>query len=170
VRALTKRRRGGNAILEAALMIPLLIYFFLGTVEFARVGYTYFTLQKMLYSFARFAATRPGINLCADDDAQLTQARTLALTGGIDASGEPILGNLTAQNLQLRLERVEPASGQIEECGCSSEGCDVATGGRGPDFVAASLSDGYSIQLRIPLLPTDPIILRPQVRVPYGSL
>jgi hypothetical protein len=164
------RRRSGNAILEAALMIPLLIYFFLGAVEFARVGYTYFTLQKMLYSFARFAATRPGINLCADDDAQLTQARTLALTGGIDSSAEPILPNLTAQSFQLRLERVEPTSGEIEECSCSAEGCDVAAGGRGPDFLAARLTEGYSLQIRIPFLPTDPVILRPQVRVPYGSL
>lgn len=157
-------------MLEAALTIPLLIYLFIGTVEFARVGYTYFTLQKILYNYARFVGTRPGINLCDEADTQLTQARTFALTGGADSSAESILPNLTAGSLVLRLERVEPTSGELEECACSAEGCDVASGGQGPAFVAARLSDGYSMQLRIPLLPTDPIILRPQVRVPYGSL
>ena len=52
------RKRRGSVIVEAAMMIPLLLYFFLGLVEFARVGYTYFTAQKMLYTFARFVGTR----------------------------------------------------------------------------------------------------------------
>ena len=165
-----RHARSGNALLEGILAIPLLIYFFIGMVEFARVGWTYFTLQKILYNYARFAGTRPGINLCNEADTQLTEARTFALTGGIDASGETILPNLSAESLTLRLERVEPTSGDIEECACSAEACDVSSGGLGPNFVAARLTDGYSVQLRIPLLPTDPIILRPQVRVPYGSL
>lgn len=164
------QRRSGNAILEAALLIPLLIYLLIGMVEFARVGWTYFTLQKILYNYARFAGTRPGINLCDETDTQLTQAKTFAITGGLDASGDPILPNLTADTLQLRLERVDSTTGDVEECGCSADACDVAGGGRGPDFIGARLTDGYSVTLRIPLLSTDPIILRPQARVPYGSL
>jgi len=164
------RRRSGNAVLEAVLAIPLLIYLFIGMVEFARVGWTYFTLQKMLYNYARLVSSRPSINLCDETDVQLTEARTLALTGGLDASGETVVPGITADNLQLRLERVEPNSGEIEECACAAEGCDVAAGGRGPDFVSARLANGYEMQLRIPYLPTDPVVLRPQVRVPHGAL
>ena len=170
---MTTRRhfsRSGNAILEAALVIPLLIYLFIGMVEFARVGWTYFSLQKALYAYARFVSTRPGINLCDETDTQLAEARTLAVTGGLDGSGEPVVANLRVEDLQLRLERVDSVSGDIGECGCSADGCDVASGGRGPDFVSARLADGYSMQLRIPLLPADPIVLRPQVRVPHGAL
>lgn len=165
-----RQRRSGNAILEAVLAIPLLIYLFIGMVEFARVGWTYFTLQKALYNYARLVSTRPSINLCDETDAQLSEARTLALTGGLEATAEPVVAGLRLEDFQLRLERVEPTSGDIEECGCSADGCDVASGGRGPDFVSARLADGYSMQLRIPYLPTDPIILRPQVRVPHGAL
>lgn len=167
---LKRRHRSGNALLEAALAIPLLIYLFIGLVEFARVGYTYFTLQKALYNFARYVSTRPSINLCDETDTQVSEARTLALTGGLDATAETVVPGLRLEDFQLRLERVEPNSGDIEECACSADGCDVASGGRGPDFVSARLTDGYSMQLRIPYLPTDPIVLRPQVRVPHGAL
>jgi len=164
-----RRLRKGSVIVEAAMLIPVLLYLFLGLVEFARVGYTYFTAQKMLYTFARYVGTLQGVNLCDVSDISIIQAKNLALTGTTDNSQDPIIPGLTAESIQVRIERADPSNGDLSECDCSAEGCDAAQGGRPPDFVTARFSSGVSVQLRIPLLPTDPIILRPQVRVPYGG-
>lgn len=168
---MTARLRGrrANALVEAAMLIPLLTYFFMGTVEFARIGYTYYSLQKILYNFARFAATRQALDFCAESDTSLTQARNFAITGTTDASAEPLLPNLTTDALQIRIERVDADSGELVECECANTGCDLTNGGRGPDFVAVRLADGYPVQIRIPFLGSDPIVLRPQVRIPYGG-
>lgn len=163
-------RRKANALIEAAMLLPLLTYFFMGTVEFARIGYTYYTLQKIMYNFARFVSTRSALDFCADGDTQLTQARNFAVTGTTDNSTEPLLPDLRPDSFQVRIERVEPESGELTECECSNAGgCDLTNGGRGPDFVAVRLSDGYPVVIRIPFLGSDPIILRPQARVPYGG-
>ena len=163
------RRRRGSVIVEAAMVIPVLLYLFLGLVEFARVGYTYFTAQKMLYTFARYVGTKQGVNLCDISDLSIIQAKNLALTGTTDNSQDPIIPGLSADSIQVRVERLDPASGEIGQCDCSAEGCDAAQGGRPPDFITARFSEGVSVRLRLPLLPTDPIILRPQVRIPYGG-
>lgn len=164
-----RRSRRGSVIVEAAMLIPVMLYLFLGLVEFARVGYTYFTAQKMLYAFARYVGTQQGVNLCDASDVSIIQAKNLALTGSTDNSQPPIIPGLNAESIQLRIERADPSSGELAECACSAEGCDAAQGGRPPDFITARFTEGVSVQLRIPLLPTDPIILRPQVRVPYGG-
>ncbi len=164
-----RNRRGGSALVEAATVIPVMIYLFLGTVEFARVGWVYFTAQKMLYTFARYVGTQQGVNLCDASDLGVIQAKNLALTGTTDNSQDPIIPGLTAQSIQLRVERADPDSGELGECDCSASGCDTAQGGRPPDFLTARFAEGISVNLRIPLIPTDPIILRPQVRVPYGG-
>ena len=163
------RTRRGSVIVEAAMLLPLMLYLFLGLVEFARVGYTYFTAQKMLYTFARFVGTQQGVNLCDVSDLTIIQAKNLALTGTTDNSQDPIIPGLTTESISLRVERADPTNGELSECDCSADGCDAAQGGRAPDFISARFTNGVSVQLRIPLLPTDPIILRPQVRVPYGG-
>jgi hypothetical protein len=163
------RNRRGSVIVEAAMLIPVMIYLFLGIVEFARVGYTYFTAQKMLYTFARYVGTQQGVNLCDVSDQGVIQAKNLAITGTTDNSQDPIIPGLSADSITLRVERLDPDSGEVTECDCSATGCDAGQGGRAPDFISARFSSGVSVQLRIPLLPTDPIILRPQVRVPYGG-
>ena len=165
---LTRKRRG-SIVIEAAMLIPLMIFLFLGLVEFARVGWVYFTAQKMLYTFARYASTQQGLNPCDISDQAVIQAKNLALTGTTDNSQDPIIPGLTAESIQLRVERADPDSGELGECDCSAAGCDAAQGGRPPDFITARFSEGVSVLLRIPLISTDPIILRPQVRVPYGG-
>ena len=156
-------------MVEAAMMIPFLLLLFLGTVEFARVGFTYYTAQKMLYGFARLVSVQQGVNFCSGDDAGITLARNLALYGNPEGSGETLLPNLTRENLEVRIERVGSVNGTVISCECDSTGCDAATGGRSPDYVVARFTEGVTVQLRIPLIPTDPIILRPIVRLPYGG-
>lgn len=162
-----KRGRQGAALLEAVLLLPVMFLLFMGMIELARVSYTYYTLQKILTAFARYAGTRQAVNFCLDGDTTLNAARAWATTGTNDVSGTPLVPNLTPSRIQVAIERVDPDTGDLTTCECSAAGCDAAQGGRGPDFVVVSITDGYAVRLALPFLSTDPIILRPQVRLPY---
>ena len=149
------------------MWIPILIALLVGMVQLARVSFTYFTLHKVLYNTARLVGTAQ-VNLCADDTS-ITTMKEFALNGGTTAENGPIIPNLTADQIQIRLERIDPDSGALQECDCSSTGCDTAAGGAPPDYVVVSLTEGYPITLTFPQLTLEPIPLRPQVRVPFGG-
>ena len=163
------RRNSGTAALETALFLPVLFLLLFGTVEIAKITYTYYTIQKMLYGLARSVGTAQGVNFCDDGDPTVTSAKNIAATGTPDASGTPIVANLTPDMIQVRIERVDPNTGDLGVCDCTVTGCDTANGGLAPDFIVVSLPQGYPFAPHIPLIPSDPIPLRPVVRVPYGG-
>lgn len=162
-------RRKGSSIIEAALLIPIMILLLTGMVELTRLAYTYFTLQKILYSLGRYLGASQAVDFCNSADETLTAAKNYALTGSTDASSEPILPDLTADMLDVRIERHDAGAQELGQCECSVTGCDAAAGGRPPDFVVVSIPNGYPVRLRIPLIPGDPIPLRPSLRLPYGG-
>jgi hypothetical protein len=162
--------RRASTLVEAAMWLPILIAMLFGMVELARVTYTYYTLQKVLYSLARTVGAQQGINFCDDAGATLTAAKNLALRGSPDEAAEPILPGLDPDTIQIRLERRNAETGELDECECTANGCDTAAGGVSPQWIVVSLSGGYPIQLAIPRLTLDPIPLRPAVRVPYGGI
>jgi hypothetical protein len=155
-------------MLEAAMLIPVMLVLLMGMIEMARVTWTYYQLQKTMYQLARYAGTRQGINFCTDGDAELTSAINWALTGTTDASTEPKFANLDATSIEIRVER-EDEEGNVVECDCSATGCDPSAGGRNPGWIVVSIPNGYPVIPRIPGLPQDQILLRPQVRVPFGG-
>jgi hypothetical protein len=165
-----RRGQGGNTLVEAMLLLPVLFMLLFGMVEFARITWTYYTLQKIMYAVGRYAATQPAVNFCDDADPILTDAKNLATRGVGDAAGELQLPALTADLIEVRLERVQPDSGSLGTCECSASGCDNAQGGRGPDFVVISVPNGYSVRTNIPFVPSEAFLLRPVVRVAYGGL
>lgn len=164
-----RHRENGQAALEAAIFVPVLILLLLGTIEFGRLAYTYYTLNKMMYTAARYAGTQQGVNFCDDADASITAAKGLALTGTADSSGDPLIANLSADMIAIRAERVSATSGDIQQCDCTATGCDASQGGLPPDFIVVSIPQGYPFLLRIPGLPTDPIQLHPSIRIPYSG-
>ncbi len=163
-----QRGRSGSTMLEAAMYVPLLLLLLLGMIEMGRVAYTYHTLHKTLFTLARYVGTQQGVDFCAEDDPTLTAALNYALTGALDDSAEPYLTGLTADMIQVRIERVDD-QGERAECECSVEGCSLADGGLSPDYIVVSIPDGYPIRLNIPSLLLDPIPLKPVVRVPFGG-
>jgi Flp pilus assembly protein TadG len=165
-----RRTQRGNTLLESILFLPILFMLLFGMVEFARITWTYFTLQKILYVVGRYAATQPAVNFCDQADPVLTDAKNLATRGVGDAAGDLQLPNLTAELIQVRLERVQTDNPSLADCECSAIGCDNAQGGRGPDFVVVSVVDGYSVRTNIPFVPSETFLLRPVVRIPYGAL
>ena len=166
-RGFLDRRRRGAIILETAMWIPIMVLLLVGMVEIARFTYTYYSLQKMLYTIARLVGTGQGTNFCSEQNS-VTDTVNFALNGG-NAEGQPIIQSLQAAQIQVRVERYDAASGELAQCECSATGCDTEAGGRPPDYVVVSIPDGYPLRLSIPGLNLDPIPLRPQVRVPYGG-
>ena len=149
------------------MYLPILVALLVGMIELARVSYTYYALHKILYSVGRFVGTQQGVNFCDGTDATVTTAKNLALTGTADGTGTPIIANLTADQIQIRIERFQTDSADLAECGCDATSCDTANGGQGPDWVVVSITDGYPIQLTFWGLAPDPFPLRPSVRLPF---
>jgi len=168
------RRQGRRAsiVLETAMWIPILVGLLFGMVELARLSYTYYTLHKILYTIASVLANGQAVNFCDSEDQAITDAKNLGINGGIEGdtvSTQPIIQGLTADQINIRIERFNRESGQLEECQCSDTGCDASVGGGAPDFLVVSLPDGFPIRLTFPGLTLDPIPLRPQIRIPYGG-
>ena len=151
------------------MVLPFLILLLMGTLELARITYTYYTLNKILTAMARYVSTRQGVDFCDSTDTTVANAANFALTGTNDGSGTPILSDLTADMLSVRIEQVDTASGSVSECPCGVPGCDTANGGTPPDYIVVSIPGGYPVTPHIPLIPTNPIPLTPVVRMPYGG-
>lgn len=163
-----RRNQRGNFLLETAMYLPVLFVLLFGMIELARITYTYYSLQKVLVSVARYLGTRQGVNFCDDADTIIQQAKQFAVSGTEDEQSDPVIRNLTVDQIQVRIERVASETGDVGVCECDVSGCDTANGAAtGPDFIVVSIPDGFSFQLSIPQLPLDPILLRPRVRMPF---
>lgn len=166
---MNREGRRGNTILEAAMFIPIIVTLLVGMEQIGKVTYTYFTLRKTLYTAARYVGTRQGVNFCDPGDATVSAAISLALNGTTDNSGTPLIPDLTADMIQVQVERYDPTSQTVGACECAVTGCDAAAGGGPPDYVVVSIPNGYPVTPRIPFLMIDPIPLKPAVRVPFGG-
>ena len=90
------RQRRGAAVVELAVLLPLLVFLFVITVDFARIYYFSVTLQNC----ARAGALHASDPLVADESAfasteaaalsdatNITPSPTITKTDGVDASG-----------------------------------------------------------------------------------
>jgi len=112
-------RRRGSTTMETILFLPLLLLLFMGMVEIGRLTYTYYSLYKTLYTLARQAGTAQGANFCDDQDAVLQAIKNFVLTGSEDGSSEPLIRDLTPDRVQIRIERYNRDTGQLDECPCA---------------------------------------------------
>ena len=163
------RRHRGSALLEAALLTPILLGLLIGTVELARVTYTYYMLQKLMFNAARYLGTQQGVNFCDGQDPAVLAALNYALTGTTEPADNPIIAGLTLSMFQVRVERYNPVAQEVALCDCSAQGCDASQGGSPPGFIVVSLTDGYVVRPVFWGFSVSPFPLRPSVRVPYGG-
>jgi hypothetical protein len=159
----------GGALIESVMMMPLILSLLIGTIELARVFYTYYTLEKVMADLARYIGTQQGVNFCDPADPSILAAENYALTGSTDSSDNPVVPNLTPAMFQILVERYDPAAQAMVPCDCSAAGCDASQGGRPPDYIQVSLTDGYSVHPFFWGFTIDPFPLRPAVTVPYGG-
>lgn len=162
-------RRRGSALIETAMLLPLVFSLLIGTVELARVTYTYYQLEKLMYNLARYVGTQQGVNFCDSQDPAIVAGINYALAGATDSAENPIVPALTPDMVQVRAERYDPIAQQLAACECSASGCDASQGGLPPDYIVVSLPDGYSVRPVFLGFAVDPFPLRPTVRVPYGG-
>ncbi len=160
--------RHGGALVEAVMFAPIIIALLVGTVDLARVTYTFYTLKKTMYTIARYVGTQQGVNFCDSQDPAIVAATNYALTGSTDSSDNPFVPGLTPEMIQVRIERYDPSSQTLAVCDCSATGCDSSQGGLPPDFIVVSL-DGFQVRPVFWGLTVDPFPLRPTLRVPYGG-
>ncbi len=89
-------RRRGSALIETAMFLPLVLSLLIGTVELARVTYTYYQLEKLMYNLARYIGTQQGVNVCDPQDPAIVAGENYALTGTTDSAENPIVPGLAA--------------------------------------------------------------------------
>lgn len=161
--------RRGSTILEAAMLLPVMLLLITGMVTLARTTYLYYTLRKTVYSIARYAGTQQGVNFCDANDPTVAAAINFGITGTTDGSQPAFVTGLTPDMFTITPELFDPVAQTVNSCPCGVPGCDTSQGGSAPDFIVVSMPTGYQAPVRILGIPIDPIVLRPQVKVPYGG-
>ena len=165
------RSQRGQAVLELAIQIPLLMVILAGGVQFARVFYTYHTLEKALRGGAALIARASNVNYCDPGDPAIVGAKNFIVYGNLQGLGTEIMPGL-ADLIQIMPERQSAGTTEVTPCACGAGGsadvdsCDIPGGGRAPDFVVVNLGSGYPLQLLFPYVSLGTIDLRVSVRMP----
>lgn len=97
-------RQTGVVVVEAAIVLPLLLFLLLAIAEVGRALYQYNTLQKSVRDATRYVADNAIPNSTGVIDltpALITTARNLAVYGNPNASGTPLLPGYTTGNVSV---------------------------------------------------------------------
>jgi Flp pilus assembly protein TadG len=158
--------RRGSALVETILLMPILAALLIGTVSLARITYTYYMLEKLMFNLARYLGTQQGVNFCDNQDATVQAALNYALTGDPTSSDNPVVVGLTPAMFQIRIERYDASAQQlVDAAGDCSAGVNVTP----PEFIVVSLTNPYKMPAVFWGLPLDSVPLNPSVRVPYAG-
>jgi Flp pilus assembly protein TadG len=156
---------GGNMVLEGILWIPIIVLLVVGTLQFGKISYTYYSLRKAVFSAARYLAVQQGTNFCdLADDVNAQTALNFAVNDPLTQA--PLISGLTTDMLVITTECIDPATGAVGTCDTS--GCGITAAQR-PDYIVVGIPGGYPVQPRIPGITLDPVLLRPQVTVAFGG-
>ncbi len=167
-----KNNHRGQAAVELAFQIPLLIALLFGAVQIARVFYTYHTLQKAMRGGAGLLARSINVNYCDSADTALMDARNFMVYGNLQGEGSPIMQGLDAviDQIQIVPERSLAGTTGVVECLCTendTDSCNTAAGGRAPDFVVVNFgTGGFPLALPFSYVHLGTINLKVSVRMP----
>lgn len=87
-----KNRQNGTALVEFALILPLILVLTFITTEFGRAMYQYNTLTKSVRDAVRYASVRM-------PNSQVTEVRNLVVYGNPGGAGSPLALGLTLANV-----------------------------------------------------------------------
>jgi Flp pilus assembly protein TadG len=163
-----RRGRGGSVTIELAMWLPVVFLLMSGIIQFGKIAYIYYSLEKTMSTIAGYLAAQNGVNFCPDaGDPTIAAAIQYGLTGSADASAAPAILDLTADMITVTAQCIDPVT--LAPGTCVTDGCGTPVGAQRPDFITVSMPNGYIIQPRIPYLLVDPIPLKPQAVVAYGG-
>ena len=163
------KRLRGSALLESALLLPVLLTLLTGTFELGRITYTYYMLEKIMANLARHLGTQQGVNFCNAEDATVQAAIQFALTADPAVTDSPLVAGLRPDMFSVRVERYDANSQLILACECSAAGCDASQGALPPGYLVVSLVEGYPMQPGVWGFSAQAFTLRPMVRFPYAG-
>ena len=138
-----------------------------GIIQFGKITYIYYSLQKTVNAIASYLAVQNGVNFCPDaGDPTIAAAIEFGLTGTTDGSGPLAIVGLTADMFSVTTQCIDPVTLTLGDCVLVAAAARRwALSGRISSTV--SMPNGYIIQPRIPYILVDPIPLKPQA-VPWG--
>lgn len=87
------RREQGTQLAELAIVLPILLILFAGTVEFGRYFYTYNTLSKAARIGSRYLVTAKVSTF------EKNKAKHLVVYGNTDGTGSPLIEGLTTDHV-----------------------------------------------------------------------
>ena len=162
----------GQALLELAFQIPVMLLLLFGGVQVGRIFYTYHTLQKALRGGAGMLARSSNVAYCDPNEMLLADARNFIVYGRLEGGGSPVVSGLTPDLIQIVPERQIVDSTSVTTCTCGGgsepdpESCEPAPDGRPPDFVVVHLGSGFPLSVPVPFVNFPTINLRVSVRMP----
>lgn len=158
----------GQAVVELAVQIPIMLALLFGGVQIGRVYYIYHTLQKAVRGGAGLLARSVNVNYCNVSDLTVADARNFIVHGNLQGVGSPVVQGLTPDMIQILPERGTSESTAVTQCLCAqdADSCDVSSGGRVPDFVVINLGEGFPLQVSFPFMRIGTINLKVSVRMP----
>jgi hypothetical protein len=163
-----RRNQRGQAVVELAFQIPLMLLILFGAVQVARVFYTYHALHKALRGGAGLLARSVNVNYCDISDAALANARNFVVFGNLQGFGSAVIQGLTPDMIEILPERGVTDSTGVVECFCAqdTESCDPSSGGRTPDFIVLRLQNGFPLAISFPFVNLGTVNLNASVRMP----
>jgi hypothetical protein len=161
-----RRTCSGSTVLETAMFLPVMMLLIVGMIQFGKITYTYYALRDTVYTAARYLAVQRGTNFCDPADPNIVAALNFAVTGTTDASGAPLITNLTPDMLQASTECI--INGAVGTCDTSGCGISPSLAGR-PDYVAVTIPNGYMMTPKIPFITLTPILFSPSALVAFGG-
>lgn len=95
-----KKRQSGAAMVELALLLPLLVLLLLGTVHFGLIMYNYTKVDKAVHAGARYAAMRTYSQ--QGTDAQTYEDSVVnVVNNGLSSGGSSLLPGVTVTGVSV---------------------------------------------------------------------
>ena len=159
-----KNTQRGVAIVEFALIVPLLILLSVITTEYGRALYQYNTLTKAVRDGARYLAMQtPPLSgsLTPEEETMVNRAKNLVVYGSFSNSGAPLAVGLNPSQVpdpQWQLQGAAPVINtvtiKVAGCATSPPPCysfaPIFTGAFGVNFGIVNFAD-ISATMRAPL-------------------
>jgi Flp pilus assembly protein TadG len=96
--------RSGNAVLELALSLPVLVGLSLGTLQFGYAFYMYNELEQAVRAGARYASLRDyGSFTSTPDAAYLTAVQNVVVYASPEGGKQPVAPGLTTANVVVTM-------------------------------------------------------------------
>jgi hypothetical protein len=170
-------RNRGQAAVETAFAIPLLLLMMFGAFQVARVFWVYHTLHKAVRSGAGLLSRTSKLNYCDQSDPMFLNVKNFIVYGNLQGTGDPVVTGLTTDYIYFYPERIALDSTAVDDCtpSCGNpnndlDSCDISAGGRAPDFITVSLGpSGFPLELLFPYVRWTTINLKVSVRVPLAG-